>query len=108
MTNFFNDIKNLIGKNKKEISIKDAFDFMNKELEKATNSYDKDFFPEEEVLSVEEMHYMALKLPTNSTFENIQKKYKELKQKYSSENNEEQVGRVEYAYQYFKQKFGIK
>lgn len=108
MTNFFNDIKNLIGKNKKEVSLKDAFEFMNKELEKATNCYDKDFFPEEEVLSTEEMHFMTLNLSKNSTFEDIQKKYKELKQKYNDENNEEQIARVEYAYQYFKQKFGIK
>ena len=108
MTNFFDSIKNLIGKNKKEVSLKDAFEMMDKELNEATNSYDKDFFPEEEVLSTEEMHYSALNLPAGSNFEEIQKKYKELKSKYNTEEHQEEKARLEYAYRYFKQKFNLK
>lgn len=108
MTNFFDSIKNLIGKNKKEVSLKDAFEMMNKELKQATDNYDKNFFPEEEVLSTEEMHYSALNLPAGSNFEEIQKKYKELKSKYNTEEFQEEKARLEYAYQYFKQKFKLK
>ena len=107
MTNFFNGIKNLINKNKKEVSLKDAFETMSKEIEKATNSYDKNFFPEEEVLSPEEIHYSVLNLPAGSNFEIIQKKYTELKSKYNPEENQEELSRLEYAYKYFKQKFDI-
>lgn len=109
MANFFDGIKNLINNNnKKDVSLKSAFELMNKELEDATNCYDKNFFPEEEVLTPEEMHYSALNLPAGASFEDIQKKYKELKIKYNTDEFLEESSRVEYAYQYFKQKFNIK
>ena len=108
MTNFFDSIKNLIGKNKKKVSLKDAFEMMDKELKKAIDSYDKNFFPKEEILSIEEMHYSSLNLPTGSNFEEIQKKYKELKSKYNTEDFQEEKARLEYAYQFFKQKFDVK
>ena len=54
------------------------------------------------------MHYSSLNLPTGSNFEEIQKKYKELKSKYNTEDFQEEKARLEYAYQFFKQKFDVK
>ena len=116
MKNIINDIKNIV-KGKKEISTKDAFALMNKELEEAEKAYGKQIFPEDKVLSPEEVHYQALKLKAGTPFEKIKEQYAKLKNKYNPElfkDNEtkyekakELDARVEFAYCYFKQKFGI-
>ena len=54
MKNILNDIKSMI-KGEKEISTKDAFALMNKELEEAEKAYGKEIFPNEKVLSPEEV-----------------------------------------------------
>ena len=55
MKNIINDIKNIVT-GKKEISTKDAFALMNKELEEAEKAYGKNIFPDDKVLSPEEVH----------------------------------------------------
>ena len=116
MKNILNDIKSMI-KGEKEISTKDAFALMNKELEEAEKAYGKEIFPNEKVLSPEEVHYRALKLKSGAPFEKIQERYAKLKKKYNPdlykdnetkfEKSKELDARVEFAYSYFKQKFGI-
>lgn len=117
MKNIINDIKNMVT-GKKEISTKDAFELMNKELEDAEKAYGKKIFPEENTLTPEEVHYRALKLKAGAPFEKIQEQYAKLKNKYNPElfkDNEKKYekakeldARAEFAFQYFKQKFGIK
>lgn len=116
MKNILNDLKNMLT-GEKEISTKDAFALMNKEIEEAEKSFGKNIFPKDEVLSPEEVHYKALKLKAGAPFEKIQEQYAKLKNKYNPEafkDNEEKYekakeldARVEFAYSYFKQKFGI-
>lgn len=116
MKNIINDIKNMVT-GKKEFSTKEAFALMNKELEEAEKAYGKNIFPEDNVLSPEDVHYQALKLKAGAPFEKIQAQYAKLKNKYNPElfkNNEtkfkkakELDARVEFAYSYFKQKFEI-
>ena len=48
MKNIINDIKNIVT-GKKEISTKDAFALMNKELEEAEKAYGKQIFPEDKI-----------------------------------------------------------
>lgn len=118
MKNILNDIKNIIKGDNKEISTKDAFALMNKELEEAEKAYGKDIFPKENNLSAEEVHYRALNLKDGAPFEKIQEHYAKLKKKYNPElfeSNKEKYekakeldARVEIAFQYFKQKFDIK
>lgn len=109
MNKFFSNIKTLINSNSKEtsMSLDKAFKLMDEEFKNATNAYDKDFFPQEKVLSPEEMHYSNLNLPPNSDFEDINKSYKNLKSKYEQENDLENLAKLDYSYKYFKQKFNI-
>lgn len=116
MKNIINDLKNII-KGNKEISTKEAFELMNKELEEAEKAYGKDIFPKEKLLSPEEVHYNTLELKNGAPFEKIQEHYAKLKKKYNPElfkddetkynKAKELDARIEFAFCYFKQKFEI-
>ena len=115
MNKFIDKIKNLVGK--KEQSLADMYDLMNKELKKAEDDVGGDFFPKEKVLTPEQVHYATLNLKDNATFDDVKESYKSLKKKYNPENFEkdsdeykefqEKVARLEFSYAFFKQKFDI-
>jgi len=112
MKKFLDKFKNLIGDKKEKVTLKSAFDNMHTKLAEVENAYGKDFFPKEKNVSVEVMHYRALKLENEASFDEIKAQYGKLKKEYSSKGNEkiskddaEVLATIEFAYNYFKKKF---
>lgn len=102
---------------KKEPSTAELFKKMDAVLTQAEQDVGGNFFPEENVLTTEQVHYMILNLQEGDDFSKIQKSYAELKHKYlpdkykDDENkyNEilEMATKLDIAYAYFKKKFDI-
>lgn len=112
MRKFLDKFKNLIGDKKEKVTLKSAFENMQSELVDVENSYGKEFFPKEKEVSPEVMHYRALKLEPNTSFEEIKVQYKKLKKEHSPKTDEkfskddaEILATIEFAYSYFKKKF---
>ncbi len=115
MNKFIDKIKNLVGK--KEPSLAEMYDMMNEELKKAEDEVGGNFFPQEKVLTPEQVHYATLKLKKDATFDEAKASYNELKKKYNPENfekdsekykkAEELTARLEFSFAYIKQKFGM-
>lgn len=116
MKNILDKVKGIFN-NKKEVSVKELYDNMDEILSQAEQDVGGNFFPEEKLLSVDEVHYRALRLKSGADFELIQKNYARLKEKYNPElykNDENKYNKaveldtkLEVAYKYFKNKFKI-
>ena len=116
MKNIFDKFKKVFGA-KKELSTQELYAQMDSVLNQAESDVGGEFFPKEELLSTDEVHYKSLELENGSGFDLIQEKYQELKAKYNPElhkSNEDEYekaleldARLEMAYLYFKNKFNI-
>ena len=59
-------------------------------------------------ITIKQQKSMKKSAKLQAEMSEIQKKYKELKSKYNTEDFQEEKARLEYAYQFFKQKFDVK
>lgn len=117
MNKVFDKIKNLFSKEKKEKTTAEIFEIMNKELADAEEAVGGNFFPKENISSSEQVHSKVLQLGSEYDFEQVYANYQKLKKEYNPEQyKQDEVkykeyaeldARLEYAYGYFKQKFGI-
>lgn len=114
MKNIIKSIKKILPI-KKETTAKELFDRMDSLLDEAEKDFGGNFFPKEELLTTEQVHYKALDLNEGSDFEQIKESYIKLKKIYNPQkykNNEieyqnaiEANTRIELAFNYFKNKF---
>lgn len=117
MKDLLKSLKSLIN-TKKEPSTAELFKKMDDVLKQAENDVGGNFFPEENNLTTEQVHYLTLNLEYGSDFSKIKERYSELKKKILPDNYKEDEKKykeiqemntkLEIAYTYFKKKFDIK
>lgn len=114
MKDIIKSFKNLIN-TKKEPTTAELFKKMDDVLEQAEQDIGGNFFPKEDTLTTEQVHYLALNLKEGDNFDKIKASYAELKKKYNPElckDDEERYQKIlelstklDIAYAYFKKKF---